>query len=181
MRRETHTSDAVEPTAMKRNNGDRRIGTDMLIDLEVELASADFSKLIGKDHKYLRGNADENTRAIGNLHAIARPLRCALYLHLGVPKVREMYPSWDDKHKTVTWIDEDVYASSDNLPLLTDTQCVLNWLKQNDIAAKDLDTRQYMSREFAWMAMTAEIVAAASKTPSITSELTILESLIDKK
>ena len=175
----------VEPTAAKRDKDNRYLTiTDTDFNLESELVAADASKLITKDSKYVRGNADENTRAIGNLHALARPLRRALYAHLHIEKVREMYPVWDDRQKTVVWVNEDVYpldATDPDLPRVTDAQAILAWFRRHDVAAKKLDNLNFMSREFAWMGMTAEIVAATAERPSISLELVILESLQKQK
>ena len=39
-----------------------------------------------------RGNMDGRTRTLGNLHAIVRPLRAALYARLGTGTVTETFP-----------------------------------------------------------------------------------------
>lgn len=172
----------TETTVAKRNNGERIAG-ETWIDIKYELGMAGSSKVVFRDPNicifvYRRGNADENTRAIGNLHALSRPLRCALYAHLKLMKVREVYPSW--QCETVVWTDEIVNASeadNDLIDILTYPLRVLEWFKENDVRVNSLEKRNQASRKFAWMLMTAEIVAAASDVPCILSELRIAESL----
>lgn len=155
------------------------------LNLHAELVKSHHLKLILTlgDGVYRRGNADENTRALGNLHAIARPLRRALYARLDIPRVREIYPEWDSVNDKVVWVDEFVYASDRDaslMSLLDDAHRMCQWLELH--AAKTVvDSSKRESRRFAQTIMAAELAAAASENPSILSELHIAESLRDQK
>lgn len=166
----------TEPTATKRD-AERVAGEDCL-NLKEEFARANCSKMLCKDLNespvlvYRRGNADENTRAIGNLHATSRPVRIALYAHLDIPTVREVYPSWDGE--AVVWVDDIVDSSEADpalIPMLTDPKRLLAWFQTTDLEAKTLEQNKRLSREFAWVQMTAEIVAAAAGNPCILHEM----------
>lgn len=167
----------TEPTATKRD-AERVAGEDRL-DLKEEFARASSSKLLCKKNEspvfvYRRGNVDENTRAIGNLHATSRPVRIALYAHLDIPTVREVYPSWDGD--TVVWVDDVVDSSEADpelIPMLTDPKRLLAWFRTTDLGARTLEQNKRLSREFAWVQMTAEIVAAAAGNPCILHEMSV--------
>jgi len=57
--------------------------------------------------EYVRGACSPLTRAAGNLHGIARPLRRAAYAAMGAADaVREAYPEWDEASGRVRWVDD---------------------------------------------------------------------------
>ena len=60
--------------------------------------------------EYVRGACSPLTRAAGNLHGIARPLRArAAYAAMGAADaVREAYPEWDEASGRVRWVDDRV-------------------------------------------------------------------------
>ena len=59
--------------------------------------------------EYVRGACSPLTRAAGNLHGIARPLRRAAYAAMGAADaVREAYPEWDEASGRVRWVDDRV-------------------------------------------------------------------------
>lgn len=62
---------------------------------------------------YVRGACSPQTRAFGNLHGHARPLRLAAYRAMGARgRVHERFPEWDEANDAVRWEDADVDVES---------------------------------------------------------------------
>jgi len=113
-----------------------------------------------------RGNADSHTKALGNLNAVVRPLRAALYSRLGLQHVEEALPAW--RHGAfeleVTGVEPD--AALDGL--LDDPGALLRWI--HAIAGQEFDDRNHAA------AMTAaELHDAATPSDGRTSACRVAE------
>ena len=82
--------------------------------------------------RYVRGNPDSFTKAMGNLNLIARPLRQALYARLGYDTVQETFPEWDKGCNGVTWHASSVAADTSLDALLDDPVRAFEWLTNAD-------------------------------------------------
>jgi hypothetical protein len=90
-----------------------------------------------------RGNADSHTRTLGNLHAVVRPLRAALYARLAVT-VEESLPSWING-KFI--LDVKIVTPDATLDaLLNDSRALYAWIRENDaVAGEHFDDRKHAS------------------------------------
>jgi len=106
-----------------------------------------------------RGNADANTRTLGNLYDIARPLRAALYARLGVTTVTELLPAWRSGAFTL----ESSVVDADPLldHLLDNSSMMYDWIRTNDNAGA--------TRLHATAMIAAEIQDAATPVDARTS------------
>ena len=82
--------------------------------------------------RYVRGNPDSFTKAMGNLNLVARPLRQALYARLGYDAVQETFPEWDNGCNGVTWHASSVAADTSLDALLDDPVRAFEWLADAD-------------------------------------------------
>ena len=91
-------------------------------------------------NKLRRGNADGRTRTLGNLHAIVRPLRAALYARLGTT-VTETLPTWrDGAFKLVT---SDVTPDDTLDALLDDPFAMFQWIRKIDRGGESFEDRKH--------------------------------------
>eukprot|EP00755_Sulcionema_specki_P000566 Sspe_Gene.115389::Locus_102677_Transcript_1_1_Confidence_1.000_Length_1200::g.115389::m.115389 len=78
--------------------------------------------------EYIRGVATPLTKLKGNTFSTVRPLREALYHHLGTKKaVRECIPGWNPEQGEVTWNWEEVHPDPTLSNLLTDPVAAVRW------------------------------------------------------
>ena len=105
-----------------------------------------------------RGNADGQTRRLGNLHAIARPLRAALYARFGID-VTESLPAW--RNGAFVMETTVVHPDTTHDEMLNDAHAMLAWIRIND----DSDD----SRIHASAMIAAEICDAATPPDGLTS------------
>jgi hypothetical protein len=82
--------------------------------------------------RFVRGNPDSFTKAMGNLNLVARPLRQALYARLGYDVVQETFPEWDKECNKVTWHTTRVAADTSLDALLDDPVRAFEWLANAD-------------------------------------------------
>lgn len=118
-----------------------------------------------------RGASSSSDSRLGNLHALAAPLREALYARLRQDEVEEVIPSWDADAGAVVWTETIVYADPDS-PLdflLDDAHELAKWLGEKDAdcaAAWGPESREVgwrtRERAFSRCALAAELVSAAS-------------------
>jgi hypothetical protein len=88
-----------------------------------------------------RGNADGRTRTLGNLHAIVRPLRAALYARLGTSTVTETLPTWQDgAFKLVT---SDVTPDNTLNALLDNPLAMFQWIRKTDCGGEAFEDRKH--------------------------------------
>jgi hypothetical protein len=107
--------------------------------------------------KLRRGNADRHTRTLGNLHAIARPLRAALYARHGIGEVIESLPAWRDGGFVLEVTEVGPDATLDHL--LDDASAAFDWIRRAD---KDgLAEVAYEDRTHAAAMIAAELCDAA--------------------
>jgi len=106
----------ASPTKQPKEGVERRGSTDVprfdpSVDFERWSAPYDKLKTV-VDHPalgYVRGACSPQTRAFGNLHGHARPLRLAAYRAMGARgRVHERFPEWDEANDAVRWEDADV-------------------------------------------------------------------------
>ena len=105
--------------------------------------------------RFVRGNPDSFTKAMGNLNLVARPLRQALYARLGYDVVQETFPEWDKECNEVTWHTTSVAADTSLDALLDDPVRAFEWLANADnnphavSAASGIGNRAAHEKQFA--------------------------------
>jgi hypothetical protein len=115
-----------------------------------------------------RGCSSSSDKRRGNLHALARPLRAAVYARLGEQApVREIMPQW--LSGDVAWTDEAVLPDAALDALLDDVKVAAAWLDARD--GHDDDGAPWPPGEASWRAaerafnrriLAAELCAAAA-------------------
>ena len=147
------------------------------LDVDSWRASAPVSKLVvsrkryeeDPEFVYLRGNADSFTMRLGNLHAVAAPLRQRVYASLAIPRVHEIYPVWDATHEQVAWVDALVDCAVCEKTHALDAVSILEALRAAD---GFLDDKSERWRDYTRMAMAGELSAvAADQSGSVVDEL----------
>jgi hypothetical protein len=125
----------------------------------------------------LRGSSSSSDRRRGNLHALARPLRAAVYARLREPgAVSETLPLWRDG--AVAWVADEVAPDSTHDALLGDVLAAAAWLDARDgdddsdgAHGADGALPSWPARELVWRAaerrfnrrvLAAELCAAAA-------------------
>ena len=106
----------ASPTKQPKEGVERRGSTDVPRfdpSVDFERWSAPYDKLKTVVDRpalgYVRGACSPQTRAFGNLHGHARPLRLAVYRAMGARgRVHERFPEWDEANDAVRWEDADV-------------------------------------------------------------------------
>jgi hypothetical protein len=123
----------------------------------------------------MRGCSSSSDRRRGSLHALARPLRAAVYARLREPAaVRETLPLWRDG--AVAWVEEAVAPDAALEALLDDVLAAAAWLDARD-GDDDADSaggealQAWPTEEVTWRAaerrfnrciLVAELCAAAA-------------------
>ena len=107
-----HASPTKQPKEGVKSRGSTDVPRfDPSVDFERWSAPYDKLKTV-VDHPalgYVRGACSPQTRAFGNLHGHARPLRLAAYRAMGARgRVHERFPEWDEANDAVRWEDADV-------------------------------------------------------------------------
>ena len=96
-----------------------------------------------------RGCSSSSDRRRGTLHALARPLRAAVYARLGeAAPVQEIMPLWGDG--AVAWSDEVVHPAAAEDALLDDVAAAAAWLDAAD--GRDDAVEAWPPDEAAWRA-----------------------------
>lgn len=68
------------------------------------------------EERIYKGTPSPLTKIFGNLHGHIKELRRQYYFEIGIPldkSIKEKYPQWDKKSKSVQWVEEDVTPNND--------------------------------------------------------------------
>jgi len=143
-------------------------------DVEDWKAKGSTLQLNAIEGKIRRGNADSHTRALGNLHALVRPLRAALYARLNIPHVEETLPAWRNGNFLLEMT--RVKADSNLVSLLDNPGEMYEWIRRHDMpVSSSNDDSSYDDRIHASAMAAAEIHDAAIAPDHHTSSYRIAE------
>jgi len=128
---------------------------------------------------YVRGNADGLTKRCGNLHAIATPIRRAVYKHIDVEAVHETYPVWDAEKERAAWFEGRIHADDSEFADELEPDTILRYLTERDTVEPPC-THTAAWRRHAREAMAAELYCAALSSRTIVDELRVAATLASK-
>lgn len=126
-----------------------------------------------EEQTYMRGIPSPLVQELGNPHIHVRPLRAALYCHLGTRIVSEEFPDSEDGSNKCVWLKEDVEPDDSCADLLfRPTDAVEKFAQVRPSNVSDTD---WYKHQFALGCIIAEICWAASGE----TLLETLEPLLD--
>lgn len=150
-------------------SGPRRAVTSRAIDphlAEVALATIAAAPMAGaapairdkydataRGGRITRGVSSSSDLRMGNLHAIAAPLRAAVYEALGVTEaVLETIPEWDAAAEVPVWRESALQPDAALAALLGEAEDAAAWLDSRDESAGGLQDVPWPSSELKWRA-----------------------------
>jgi len=122
---------------------------------------------------YIRGSPSPLTRYYGNLHAVVKPLRQALYDKLALTSpVKEEYPIWDEVSQKVEWVSELVFPDPKLAHLLRAENALeaFNRFFPNKylrVGSAEHDEASWHNHIYAMWTTLFELVSAGSGVPMI--------------
>lgn len=127
------------------------------LDLGAWRAASRLSKLTHDEDEpfYLRGNADGLTKIMGNLHAVAAPVRHAVFAAKGVNFVYEEFPLWNGKE--ACWSRSLVDTSASNFEGTLDASAIFKFLRDSDPVAPGVVAEA--QRDYSRIMMAAELAS----------------------
>jgi len=128
-------------------------------------------------HQYIRGCGTNLPKIFENPHLAIRPLRQALYWHIGVERVMEVLAVWNDHTKEPEFQETVVMSDSRMANLLFKPAEAMEVLFKDQQKPKDCSEVEWRNQLFAQIVFTAGICSWCSGKPA----LTIIDELLAKK